>query len=360
VPNKDVDEKIAASVISTLPDTSLANLNKFLDVLLEHRRIEKLRTTYIKGVKKAIENNGENKIFVQYSFDGTDTGRLSNAGMSFKKKKKGVSFHTLPRDEEFNIRSYVTAPKNYKFLTADYSGMELRVLAHIAREDNMIRAFKDGKDLHSYSASMTYSKAIEKVTSTERQDSKEVSFLTIYGGSEYTLAHKKGISKVKAKKIIDSWMGVFPGVPRYMKFIREKLEETGYCYSIFGRKRHLPNIWAESFKQQNRAFRQGLNFTVQSPASDILLCALIGIDLELKARGLDAMIVATVHDSIELICHESCLDEVIGIIYHQMVNYPYLKSRFDFELCVPLEVELLVGSSFGEGEEVKNLDQYLS
>ena len=144
-------------------------------------------------------------------------------------------------ETKFNIREYVVAPKGYKFITADMKSMELRVLAHLAKEKSMAKAFNDRIDLHTYSASMTFGKPMEKVTKEERQIAKEVSFLTVYGGTEKTLAMKRGISFKKAKGIIDGWMATFPGVPRYMEHVQNFITSNKYAYTIFGRRRNLPN-----------------------------------------------------------------------------------------------------------------------
>jgi DNA polymerase-1 len=263
----------------------------------------------------------------------------------------GISFHTLPRETKFNIREYVVAPKGYKFITADMKSMELRVLAHLAKEKNMAKAFNDRIDLHTYSASMTFGKPMAKVTKEERQIAKEVSFLTVYGGTEKTLAMKRGISFKKAKGIIDGWMATFPGVPRYMEHVQDFINRNKYAYTIFGRRRNLPNAASEAKYIRQEAFRQGLNFTVQSSASDTLVCCILGLNEDLKKKKMGAKIIATVHDSIELIAPIGQVDETIALLYHHMTNYPYIKENFKFEYSVPMEIEVMVGDSFGSGQE---------
>jgi DNA polymerase-1 len=162
---------------------------------------------------------------------------------------------------------------------------------------------------------------------------------------------KQGISFKKAKNIIDGWMAAFPGVPRYMQHVDQFITKNQYAYTIFGRRRNLPNAASEAQYIRQEAFRQGLNFTVQSSASDTLLCCLLGMDAEFKQRKMNTKIVATVHDSVELISPDNEVEDAIKILHHHMIEYPYIKEHFGIKFSVPLEIEIMVGSSFGSGEE---------
>ena len=354
--DKDMEIEIAKSVIRDLPDDKLFAAKEFFDNLFDHKRITKLYNTYIEGVETALANTKNGRMYVNYNLDGTVTGRLSNSGGNMKKgggkdSKIGVSFHTLPREQvDFNVREYVVAPEGWDFITVDMKAMELRVLAHVANEENMIKAFNSGVDLHTYSASMTFNKKPEDVSKEERQIAKEVSFLTVYGGTAFTLANKRNISEAKAERIINNWMEAFPGVKRYMTTIEEYIRQFKYAKTIFGRYRHLPNIDSPVKSIQREAFRQGLNFTIQSAASDILLCGLIGISNKLKASKCKSKLIATVHDSVEVISPKDETDNTIRVIHNELVNYSYMRENFNINLKVPLEAEVEVGSSFGNGK----------
>ena len=354
--DKDMEVEIAKSVLRDLPNDKLVAAKKFFDNLFDHKRVTKLYNTYIEGVETALANTKTGRMYVNYNLDGTVTGRLSNSGGNMKKgggkdSKIGVSFHTLPRGQvDFNIRDYVIAPEGWDFITVDMKAMELRVLAHVANEQNMIKAFNSKVDLHTYSASMTFNKKPEDVTKEERQIAKEVSFLTVYGGTAFTLANKRNISEARAEKIINSWLEAFPGVKVYMNTIDEYIKEFKYAKTIFGRYRHLPNIASPVKSIQREAFRQGLNFTIQSAASDILLCGLIGISKRLEESGFKAKLAATVHDSVELVSPKNETENVIRIVHTELVNYPYMRNNFNINLRVPLEVEVELGTSFGNGK----------
>lgn len=351
--DKDKELDISKSVLSSLSDERVTQLFKFFEKHSEFKKLSKLYLTYIKGAEQALENTGNGRMYVRYSIDGTVTGRLSNSGANItpgrsKEGKIGVSFHTLPRENlSVNIRDYVIAPPGYNFITVDMKAMELRVLAHIANEKNMIKAFESGIDLHSYSAGLTFGKDPDDVTKEERQIAKAVSFLTVYGGTSHTLAAKQNIPEEQAETIIQNWMAAFPGVGNYMNTVNDYIKQFGYAKTLFGRFRHLPNIRSPQRNIRSEAFRQGLNFTIQSAASDILLCGMLGVIEKLKP--LKGKVVATVHDSIELICPKEETEEVVGIVVNELVNYPYLRKHFGINLRVPLGVDVEVGTSFGNG-----------
>ena len=346
---------IAKAVLNNMSNDQLKAAKKFFDRFSEYKKLTKLHSVYIEGARTALQNTGNSRMYVKYNIDGTVTGRISNSGANVGRKKTdkiGVSFHTLPRESlDVNIRDYVVAPEGHDFITIDMKAMELRVLAHVANEENMIHAFKSGVDLHSYSAGLTFNKDPKDVSKLERQIAKEVSFLTVYGGTAYTLASKRNIPEDRAEEIINSWLAAFPGVGRYMNTIDEYIKQFGYAKTIFGRYRHLPNVRSPFKSVRREAFRQGLNFTIQSAASDILLCGMLGVIEKLK--GMKAKVVATVHDSIELIATKGETRKVVEIVSDELENYHYLKDNFNIHLKVPLGVDVEVGSSFGNGVEYK-------
>ena len=346
---RDEGKKISKSVIASKTKKELMESKKFLDGLLELRKSEKLTKTYIEGTKNAIAYNELEKIFVDFRFDGTATGRLSCAAYNAQ-KAMGVSFHTLPRETTNNIRSLFRAPDDWAFIAADYSAMELRVLSHIAKEGNMQLAFNKGADLHSYTAKLLFNK--EDITKEERQIAKTVSFLIVYGGGAFNLSETMGIPMRKAEKIIKDYENVYPGIFSYMEFVNNFVKRNGYAYSIFGRKRNLSDVQSKDRKVVNRALRQGLNFTIQSAASDILLTSLLGASQRFKEAGLQARPVATVHDSIEVVCPQEEVKETLTILYDEMVNYPLIKKIFNIHFDVPLAIDAEVGKSFGDVKEV--------
>ena len=347
--HRDEGKKVSKQVVKAKSTEDLLKASKFISNLLDLRKIQKLQKTYIFGTKKALEYTKGSKVYVDYRLDGTATGRLSCASYNAQ-KPMGVSFHTLPRDTNINIRSIFTSDSNSSFVTVDYSAMELRVLAHVAKEKSMQHAFKTGADLHTYTAKLLFGK--DEISKRERQIAKTVSFLIVYGGGPFNLAETMSIPMVKAKEIIKNYQHVYPGIFRYMDHVNEFIRNNGYAYSIFGRRRNLPDVNSSDRSVVNRALRQGLNFTIQSTASDILLCGLLGIDKRFKENKLKARPVATVHDSVEVVCPNEELDQVISIIHDELVNYPNIKRLFGLDFDVPFGIDIEVGNSFGEGEPV--------
>ena len=347
--HRDEGKKISKSVIASKTTEELQESKKFLTGLLDLRKSEKLTKTYIDGTRNAIDYNERSKVFVDFRFDGTATGRLSCAAYNAQ-KAMGVSFHTLPRETKNNIRSLFKAPGDWAFIAADYAAMELRVLSHIAKEGNMQLAFNQGADLHSYTARLLFNK--ENITKDERQIAKTVSFLIVYGGGAFNLSETMGIPMRRAEKIIKDYESVYPGIFAYMEFVNEFIKSNGYAYTIFGRKRNLPDVGSRDRSVVARALRQGLNFTIQSSASDILLTSLLGASQRFKEAGLKAKPVATVHDSIEIVCPQEEVKDALTILYDEMVNYPLIKKIFNIEFDVPLAIDDEVGMSFGDGKEV--------
>ena len=346
---RDESKKISRSLIREKSTEDLLEAKQFIQGLLSLKKADKLYKTYINGTKKAIEYNEKNRVFVDYRFDGTATGRLSCAAYTAS-KPMGVSFHTLPRDTNDNIRSLFIAPKDHLFLTVDYAAMELRVLAHVAKEEKRQYAFNSNADLHTYTAQLLFNK--RDITKDERQIAKTVSFLIVYGGGAFNLAETMSIPMSRAERIIDNYKTVYPGIFEYMDHVNDYIKRNGNAYTIFGRRRNLPDVNSKDRSVVNRALRQGLNFTIQSTASDILLCGLLGTNKVFNERGLKARVVATVHDSIEVVCPKEEGEEVCEIVYDQLVNYPFMKSIFGIEFSVPFKIDVEVGKSFGEGSSI--------
>jgi DNA polymerase-1 len=343
---------ISRSVIGDAPTDKLERAREFLNRLQELRGLEKLQSTYIDGVGKAVEYNKHNKVYYDFRFDGTVTGRLSCAAYSAR-ENMGVSFHTLPRTKDPNIRSLFVAPKDHYFIAADYSAMELRILAHACRDKNLINAFFSGQDLHKYTASLIWKKPIDQITPEERQIAKSVSFLIVYGGSEFKLSKTVNIEIDEAKEIIDTYASVYPGVFTWMSEVKEFINKNKYAKSIFGRRRNLDNIKSPIPKIRSRCERQGVNFIIQSSASEITTFALLDMAMEFKKQGMESRVVASVHDSIEVISPKDEIDEALMILNHKMTQYPYLRQAMGFDCVVPLAIEVEVGSSFGGGVDVK-------
>jgi len=362
------DSDISRSVIANAPTEKLEGALEFITKLQELNKTKKLYDTYYKGVLKAIEYNGHPKVYYDFRFNGTVTGRLSCAAYTCNSDSMGVSIHTLPRPPEdpnkLNIRSLFIAPKGDYFITSDYKTMELRVLAHLSQDRNMIQAIRSGHDLHKATASLIYGIPVDQITKEQRQIAKAASFLIVYGGGAWKLARTVGISDEEAEAVIAALKDAYPDVFTWKDQVTEFLVKNKYVMSMFGRRRNLLDIRSPDKKIRERCIRQAGNSVIQSSASEITSFALLDICRGLKSRALEARPVASVHDSIEVISNRQDLMETLGIIRHRMTEYPYLRETYGFNFSVPLEIDVEVGANFGggvpvifNGFNVKNRDE---
>ena len=332
---------------------------EFITKLLAYKTLYKQYKTYVKGVELALENNENGRIYSQYNFATTVTGRLSCSKYSAGRKKtesKGVSFHTLPRTtaDGVNLRKLMLADSGKVFIAADFSQAELRVLAHCSNDQNLINAFKSGEDLHTYTASLVFGKPISDVNKEERQVAKSCIFLIVYGGSYKKLAEQIGKSESYAKDIFSRFQAQFPGIFKFMKVVNKFTTDNAYSMSLFGRRRNLPNVKSPQPKYRYRALRQGLNFVIQSSTSDMVLNSLLNMKNKIQELGWDDVeILATVHDSIEVQCDQENTERVVKLIKECMEDISYLKTKYNMDFKVPMKVDVEVGDSFGSVEEVE-------
>lgn len=323
---------------------------EFIQTLLKYKYRAKQHRTYVKGVEFALEYNDDGRIYSQYNFATVVTGRLSCSTYSVGKNKKGVSFHTLPRESEndaVNIRRLMRADGDRAFLAADFSQAELRVLAQCCKDKNLIEAFNSGQDLHRFTASLVFGKKPENVTKEERQIAKSVSFLIVYGGGPNKLAQQIGKSVSYCKNIFAAYEQSFPRVFKWIQSVHKMIRENGYAVSLFGRRRHLPNIKSPIRKYQFRALRQGMNFVIQSSASDLMLHSIKRLHRYRDLTGLDFDILATVHDSVEVQCKKEDVEKVATLLKVVLPMTDDFKSMYGIDFVVPFEVDVEVGTSFG-------------
>jgi len=332
--------------------TATGAAKEYIELLLKYKGRVKQHKTYVKGVAKAVAYNEDGRVYSSYNFGNVVTGRLSCSTYSVSPKdRKGISFHTLPRPDEndtVNLRSMMTADDDKIFVAADFSQAELRVLAQCCKDRNLIEAFNSGQDLHSFTASLVFGKDPKDVTKQERQIAKSVSFLIVYGGGPNKLAEQIGKSVGYCKNIFRAYQDAFPKVFKWINFVHKFVRENGYAVSIFGRRRHLPNVKSPNRKYQYRALRQGMNFVIQSSASDLMLHSILRLQKYLKATKLDAQILATVHDSVEIQCSKKDLQKTIELMRYVLESTDDFKQLYGLDFVVPFAVDVEAGYSFGD------------
>lgn len=339
-------------------DSVTKKAKEFITVLMEYKTKTKQYKTYVIGVKDALAWNEDGKIYSSYNFAATVTGRLSCSRYSAGRKKgmsKGVSFHTLPRptEDSVNIRKLMKASDDQVFIAADFSTAELRVLAQCCKDEGLLHAFQTGQDLHKYTASLIYGKPVDDVTKEERQVAKSVSFLIVYGGGPSKLSQQIGKSIGYCKGIFEDYQQSFPKVFQWIKFVHQYIRKNECAISLFGRRRNLHNVKSPIKKYQYRALRQGMNFVIQSSASDLMLHAIKRLNCSLLEKGYDAEILATVHDSVEIQCAKSQMKDVVELVRKELTSTADLKDYYNLDISIPFEVDIEVGTSFGDGLEAE-------
>jgi len=337
--------------------TASGDAKEYIDLLLKYKGRVKQHKTYVKGVEKAIAYNEDGRVYSSYNFGNVVTGRLSCSTYSVgPKHRKGISFHTLPRHEEgneVNLRSMMTADDGKIFLAADFSQAELRVLAQCCRDKNLIEAFNSGQDLHNFTASLVFGKDVSEVTKEERQIAKRVSFLIVYGGGPYKLSTQIGKDVGYCRNIFSAYQTAFPKVFQWIKFVHKFVRENGYAVSLFGRRRHLENVHSPNKKYQYRALRQGMNFVIQSSASDLMLHSILRLQKYLTKTGVDAQILATVHDSVEVQVSRKDMKKTLELMKYVLQSTEDFKSLYGLDFVVPFIVDVEAGRSFGDLTEAE-------
>ena len=313
----------------------LAQEYEIADLILQYRKYTKLRSTYTEALPTLI-NPIDGRIHTSYNQTITATGRLSSSNPNLQ---------NIPiRTEEGNKIRNAFVPRdraNYQILSADYSQIELRLLAHISGDKQLINAFKSGIDVHTLTASKVFDVPVEEVTKEMRYKAKAVNFGIIYGQSRYGLAKALGITWEEAEDFINKYFKTYPGVKKYMKEIVICAEKKGYVESIYGRKRHLETEMNSSNNQVREfAKRAAINHPMQGTAADLIKIAMIDLNNKLIENKLESKMIIQVHDELVLEVKKSELEQVKSLVLEAMeLGQPFK---------VPLLVDVSVGASWKE------------
>ncbi|MDO9663978.1 DNA polymerase I [Glaesserella parasuis] len=300
-------------------------------LLMEHRGLSKLKSTYTDKLPQMI-NAQTGRVHTSYHQAVTATGRLSSSDPNLQNIP-------IRNEQGRRIRQAFIAHDGYVILAADYSQIELRIMAHLANDANMIKAFAEGKDIHRSTAAEIFGVPLEAVTSEQRRSAKAINFGLIYGMSEFGLANQLGISSTDAKKYMELYFQRYPAVQQFMLDIREKAAEKGYVETLFGRRLYLPEINSRNQMRRKAAERVAINAPMQGTAADIIKVAMIGIDQAVRNCE-DIAMIMQVHDELVF---EVKADRVEH--YTQLIKAEMEKA---IELKVPLIAEVGVGGNWDE------------
>ena len=289
----------------------LEDMHPIIPKIIELRKILKINSTYIKGIMK-ITDPKTDKIHTTFNQTVTSTGRISSSAPNLQ----NIPIKT---DEGRDIRKiFIPSSENNLLIDADYSQIELRILAHISNDKNMIQAFIDKEDIHSRTASEVFDVPLEKVTSLQRSKAKAVNFGIVYGISDYGLSRNLHISRKAAKAYIEKYLNSFPGVKQYMHDIVEQTREDGYSVTMFGRRRYIPEIYSKNYTIRSFAERTALNTPIQGSAADIIKIAMIHVDEELRKDHYKAKLILQIHDELIIDCPKDELEPVTQLLKEKM------------------------------------------
>ena len=322
-------KKKTKSGYSTSADVleGLRNEHPVVGMVLNYRTLSKLNSTYCEGLLKVIGE--DRRIHSSFNQTETRTGRISSTDPNLQ----NIPVRTKLGRE---MRKFFNARNGWMLVDADYSQIELRVLADISKDENMVKAFIENQDIHAITASQVFDMPLDYVTSQMRSKAKAVNFGIVYGIGAYSLAKDIGVSNKEAKNYIDSYLRHYSGIDRYMKEVVEKAKETGYVETTFGRRRYLPELTASNGMTRAFGERVARNAPIQGTAADIIKIAMIKVDKRLSKENLEARLILQVHDELIVECpaHESM---VVAMILQE-----------EMEKAVSLSVPLVADSAVGE------------
>ncbi|TWR99812.1 DNA polymerase I [Pseudomonas saxonica] len=301
-------------------------------VLMQYRSMSKLKSTYTDRLPEQI-NPRTGRIHTSYHQAVTATGRLSSSDPNLQ----NIPIRTA---EGRRIRQAFVAPKGYKLLAADYSQIELRIMAHLAKDAGLLNAFRNNLDVHSATAAEVFGVELSDVTTDQRRSAKAINFGLIYGMSAFGLAKQIGVDRKQSQAYIDRYFARYPGVLDYMERTRTQAAEQGYVETIFGRRLYLPEINAKNPALRKGAERTAINAPMQGTAADIIKKAMVSVDNWLTASGIDARVILQVHDELVLEVREDLVDQVREEVRSHMSKAATLD--------VPLVVEVGVGNNWDE------------
>jgi len=301
-------------------------------VLMQYRSLSKLKSTYTDRLPEQI-NARTGRIHTSYQQAVAATGRLS----SIDPNLQNIPIRTA---EGRRIRQAFVAPKGYKLLAADYSQIELRIMAHLAKDEGLLYAFRNDLDVHKATAAEVFGVELEAVTTDQRRSAKAINFGLIYGMSAFGLAKQIGVDRKQSQAYIDRYFTRYPGVLEYMERTRAQAAEQGFVETIFGRRLYLPEINAKNPALRKGAERTAINAPMQGTAADIIKKAMVAVDNWLTSSGLDAKVILQVHDELVLEVREDLVDKVREEIRVHMSGAA--------QLDVPLLVEVGVGNNWDE------------
>ena len=297
-----------------------ARKHRIVDLILEYRGVKKLLSTYVEALPQLV-NRSTGRIHTSFNQAVTATGRLSSTNPNLQ---------NIPVRDDMGRRirkAFIPSDDDHLLLSADYSQVELRLMAHLSGDESLIAAFEHGEDIHAATAAKLFNKTLDEVTSEERRRAKTANFGIIYGISAFGLSQRLEIPRKEAKEIIDGYFASYPGVKRYMDNVVEKAKEEGFVSTIFGRRRYLNDIASHNAIARGLAERNAVNAPIQGSAADIMKIAMINVHRRFAAEGIRSRVILQVHDELVVDMLRSEQERVTAIVTECMESAAQLKVR---------------------------------
>lgn len=308
----------------------LKKYHPIIEKILEYRSLQKLNSTYVEGLLPYInEKTGRIHSFFHQTI--TATGRISSTEPNLQNIPTRIDFGK-------QIRKVFKAKDGYVYIDADYSQIELRVLAHISQDENMLHAFLNGEDIHKQAASKVLGIPIEEVTKEQRSSAKAVNFGIVYGISDFGLAEQLGTSRKEAKNYIEQYLEKYSGIDKFMKDIVEQAKQDGYVETLFHRRRMIPELSSNNFMVRQFGARVAMNTPIQGTAADIMKIAMVSMYKELQKSGYDAKIILQIHDELMIECKKEQAEKVVQMLKECMENA--------ITMSIPLLVEAEIAENW--------------
>ncbi|WP_461810051.1 DNA polymerase I [Faecalimonas sp.] len=301
--------------------------------ILEYRQLAKLKSTYADGLANYIQEDG--RIHGKFNQTVTATGRISSTEPNLQNIPVRMELGRL-------IRKVFVPEEDYVFVDADYSQIELRILAHCSEDESLINAYKESRDIHRITASQVFHIPFDEVTDLERRNAKAVNFGIVYGISSFGLSQDLSITRKEAAEYIDNYFKTYPGIKTFLDDAVEHAKQEGYVVTLFGRRRPVPELQSSNFMQRSFGERVAMNAPIQGSAADIMKMAMIKVNRELKKNQLKSKLVLQVHDELLIEAHKDEVEQVKEI----------LKTEMEQAVClrVPLDIDMHTGNSWYEAK----------
>ncbi len=309
----------------------LRDAHPLVDSLLHYRELEKLRSTYVDALLPLIEEDG--RVRGRFNQMAAATGRLSQ-------EQPNLQNIPVRSEEGRTIRRAFVAEKGSAFLVADYSQIELRILAHLSGDPGLVEAFAHDLDIHTETAARVNGIVASEVTPDQRRRAKMVNFGLLYGMEAYGLAQRLEISRDEAQEQMDAYFAQFPDVQAFMRGIVDEARSVGYTTTLLGRRRYLPELASRNFRDRQAGERMALNAPIQGSAADIIKKAMVVLDRRLREEGLAAEMLLQIHDELVLEVPEDEMEHVLDLTRVVMEGI--------VELRVPLKVDVATGANLAE------------